>query len=135
MFYEVTINLNIPQVVRTIKNKQKVFENIFGKQSYYIIAKNENKAQVGAENILRNKFKTYSSEQFINRVCSYDFISTIKPWRNIDYSIEVKTVNIDSVNVRELKAKDVFDHFTVDEIIKEVARIAIKELNNCEDIH
>lgn len=66
MFYEVTINLNIPQVVRTIKNKQKVFENIFGKQSYYIIAKNENKAQVGAENILRNKFKTYSSEQFVN---------------------------------------------------------------------
>lgn len=68
-------------------------------------------------------------------MCSYDFISTIKPWRNIDYSIEVKTVNVDSIDIRELKAKDVFAHFTVDEIIKEVARIAIKELNNREDIH
>lgn len=66
MFYEVTLDLIIPKVVRTIRGKQKVFKDILGSQTYYVMTKNEDKAQVGAEQILRNKFKTYSSEQFVN---------------------------------------------------------------------
>lgn len=55
MFYEVTLDLIIPKVVRTIRGKQKVFKDILGSQTYYVMAKNEDKAQVGAEQILRSE--------------------------------------------------------------------------------